>query len=235
MLFHYVILIFYNFLMGGQNRTNAATIWTDLTEVNATKLNQNVSSAVATTKTVNGGSVTIFRNHKSRPHHREVISEKDKSEWSDLASNHLQMMTSDSVRCATPRPKVIQVQEIHRDASKRFVPSCVTLHRCDHGTGCCDNEDHVCTAIRRRKVPMYFFVIELQANVNDADPVTTGLQAEKLYFTNHTECGCRKRKIRSTLAPPIDRALSGTATNQISFYLCALTFTSLIANKFIIS
>lgn len=233
MLFHFVILIVYNFLMGGQNRTYAANIWTDLTQFDGIKLNQNVSSAAAPTK-VNGGSMTIFKNHKSRPHHREVISE-NKDKWIDLANDHLNNMTSDSVRCATPRLKVIKVQEIHRDASKRFVPSCVTLHRCDHSTGCCDEEDHVCSAIRRKKVPMYFFVVELQTNPNDADPVKTELQAEKLYFTNHTECGCRKRKIRPQITPPIDRALSGTATNQLSFYLCAFTFTSLIAKRFVIS
>ncbi|GAB6019454.1 hypothetical protein CHUAL_001033 [Chamberlinius hualienensis] len=225
MMLHYVIFIIYNFLIGSENRTDAANIWTN--EIN------NSSTAVK------GPSVAVFRNNRPNGGSQKG-QEENISGWSDLANDHLNSMTGDvSVRCSTPRPKVIKVQEYHRDAGKRYLPSCVTLHRCDHSTGCCDEEDHVCAPVRKRRVPMYFFVLKLEAtleNVEETDSVQTDLQVERLYFSNHTQCGCRKRKIRSTPAPPIDRALSASQTNIQSFYfLWVMAILSLRAKRFLIS
>ncbi|KAH8271826.1 hypothetical protein KR044_007239, partial [Drosophila immigrans] len=80
-------------------------------------------------------------------------------------------------RCKWPQPRVIH---INNETSKQYAPQATILHRCDEGTGCCE-DFMVCSVKTKTTVELPFFVL------------TTGsrrAQAQMLALTNHTECEC---------------------------------------------
>lgn len=117
----------------------------------------------------------------------------EQDDWASKAPINVLRMRSDSVRCSTPRPRVIKVQSVNPHAYKRFVPSCVELHRCDRRAGCCDDPNSVCSPVKKQSVYMYFYVVSLKEH-NGVASVDVAGEVERLKFSNHTLCGCRKRR-----------------------------------------
>lgn len=109
--------------------------------------------------------------------------------------------------------QVIKVQDAHPQAFKRFVPSCVVLHRCDRESGCCDDVDNVCSAVLKERISAYFYVVSL-GEQNGVTSVEVDGRVERLRFVNHTLCGCRRRRRLSLTSDldsvtPDERAVTG--------------------------
>lgn len=61
-------------------------------------------------------------------------------------------------RCDRPLPRVIQVQSVHPNPGKTYMPHCTVLHRCGEDTGCCPGGDKKCGPKDKEFVQLYFLV-----------------------------------------------------------------------------
>lgn len=94
---------------------------------------------------------------------------------------HYQRVNQQS-KCSTPLPRVISVQQEHRNPSISYIPACTVLHRCAEDSGCCKRHTR-CQYKTRVLVTLYFY-----AKVIGKDHSTV----ERLNFYNHTECECKE-------------------------------------------
>lgn len=152
--------------------------------------------------------------------------EDQQEQWALLARENVLRMRSDSIRCATPRPRVIKVQNVHPHASKRYVPSCVALHRCDREAGCCDNEQAICSPTTKQRIYMYFYVVTLEER-NGLPSIGVYGQVERLRFTNHTQCGCRKRKA-VPLTPKLEHSMN--SANSVNLLMASMILVALVCS-----
>ncbi|XP_060663191.1 uncharacterized protein LOC132796142 isoform X1 [Drosophila nasuta] len=94
-----------------------------------------------------------------------------------MAFAHLQRINNEA-RCRWPQPRVIH---INSETSKHYSPRATILHRCDEGTGCCEEDFMVCSVKTKATVELPFFVKAVGSP--RASP-------QMLSLTNHTECEC---------------------------------------------
>ncbi|XP_065158542.1 uncharacterized protein [Atheta coriaria] len=97
------------------------------------------------------------------------------------ANEHFLHMKS-AAKCRLPRPRVINVQEIHQLPGKAFRPHCTVLHRCGDDTGCCQGPGKKCRAKSQEVIYLPFYVYSTTFSQSQA--------VERLAFHNHTECAC---------------------------------------------
>lgn len=99
--------------------------------------------------------------------------------------------------CHQPHPTVVYVNKT--DPSKVYLPRGTVLHRCSDQTGCCQSPAETCVASEIQSVELYFITIQLQVSNQHHHQQHRGRgrmrqspKVEKLLFTNHTACSCRK-------------------------------------------
>lgn len=186
------------------------------------------SEAPSSPPSVEGAMTTrIAIVSTSRSQKRDVPTKS----MAELARENVLSMKSNTVRCSQPRPKVIKVQDYHPHAYKRYVPSCIVLHRCDRDTGCCDEQGAVCSVKRRKRVTLYFYVVSLGSRNGVTGPESAG-QIEALRFFNHTECVCRRRKksFMQTEKPRDMERTSSAVTFQVPYWLTGIMFLFWVVN-----
>lgn len=99
--------------------------------------------------------------------------------------------------CQQPHPTVVYVNKT--DPSKVYLPRGTVLHRCSEQTGCCQNPAETCVASEMQSVELYFITIQLQVSNQHhhhhqqrRGRVRQSPKVEKIFFTNHTMCSCRR-------------------------------------------
>lgn len=88
-----------------------------------------------------------------------------------------------SIQCRSPLPKLFAVKDLYPAGSKRYLPHCVMLHRCDNDAGCCEKDDEMCSPATSETVFVYFYV-------NEFTPSGRKQSVLKMPFLNHTSCKC---------------------------------------------
>ncbi|UXI15472.1 hypothetical protein NH340_JMT01415 [Sarcoptes scabiei] len=107
------------------------------------------------------------------------------------------MRINEEAKCSKPRPELVYLN----DSRKMYLPRATLLHRCSNLIGCCPHATHSCEPIRKEKITLYFFVIDLQTS-----PLKRrSRNIEHLTFVNHTECACK----------PIDQPEWSTLDNDL--------------------
>ncbi|XP_022660220.1 uncharacterized protein LOC111249974 isoform X1 [Varroa destructor] len=92
--------------------------------------------------------------------------------------------------CASPRERVICVQDHYPDADIIYQPACTILHRCDEHSGCCEPPKK-CQSASSEQVALFFKTSD------------TTIPVIKFDFTNHTSCRCDVDEIGAVApAPP---------------------------------
>lgn len=95
--------------------------------------------------------------------------------------------------CHTPRPIIVYVNTT--DPSKVYLPRGTVLHRCSDLTGCCQHPSETCGPVEMQTVELYFITISITVRNGGHHHrrIRQSPKVEKIFFTNHTECGCRER------------------------------------------
>lgn len=110
----------------------------------------------------------------------------------DSALQHFVRMAE--ANCNKPMPRVVQVQTIHPNPSKTYMPHCTVLHRCGEDTGCCTGNDKKCGPKETEIVELYFLVREVSSQ---SGYINAHGKPEKLQFLNHTRCECMDKNSAS--------------------------------------
>jgi hypothetical protein len=102
--------------------------------------------------------------------------------------------------CRNAKPQIVYINTT--DPSKVYLPRATILHRCSDLTGCCPHATQTCQPIEMTTVELYFFTVTLQINhthKSRQSRVRQHQKIEKLLFTNHTLCGCRRRNSNESI------------------------------------
>ncbi|RWS27911.1 platelet-derived growth factor subunit A-like protein [Leptotrombidium deliense] len=112
----------------------------------------------------------------------EAFFGRDSNNDAKLAAIHLSKITKEA-KCKKPLPRVVHIEELHPNARKKYLPHCTVLHFCGQETGCCRQENEICSPKTIEEVTLNFWVVELTAFGKRKG-------VEKMTFLNHTECDC---------------------------------------------